>query len=215
MEKPYFRQLFNPKLQSPILVEGLAGYGNVGRIVAKSLIQHSNAKLFAEYYAPFFPDYVVVNKDGLCSPPHYRFYAAHAEKEPSQAILTGSSQPQLDNVTAHYDICENILDYMQQLDCNLLITVGGIPVSSEKKDVYVAATSHELASDLMAQGGVLYGKGRIMGVTGLLLGLARERGLDGLCLLGSTSGLKSDKAAGDTVYQFLLKILRKEPQRGL
>jgi hypothetical protein len=196
------------------MVEGLAGYGNVGRIVAKSLIQQSNAKLFAEYYSPFFPDYVVVNKDGICSPPHYRFYAPQAEKETNQIILTGNSQPPLDNVTAHYEICEDILNYTQKLGCNFIITIGGIPTSSEKKDVYVAATSNELASEMMAKGGVVYGKGRIMGATGLLLGLAKERGLDGICLLGSTSGLKSDKDAGNIVYQFLLKILTKEVQQG-
>jgi len=215
LEESHIRQLFNPQLDNPILVEGLTGFGNVGRITARSLIQHTQAKLFAEYYSPFFPDYVIVNKDGICSPPHYRFYTSELGKEASLIILTGNSQPPMDNVVAHYEICEDILDFAQKLGCNFLVTIGGVPVSSEKKDVYVAATSNELAAETMAKGGIIYGKGRIMGVTGLLLGLAKERGLDGICLLGATSGSRSDKDAGNIVLQFLLKVLGKEIKQGL
>jgi uncharacterized protein (TIGR00162 family) len=215
LEEPRIHQLFNPKLDNPILVEGLTGFGNVGRITARLLIQHTQAKLFAEYYSPFFPDYVFVNKDGICSPPHYRFYESELGEETSLIVLTGNSQPPMDNVVAHYETCEDILDFAQKLGCSFLVTIGGVPVSSEKKEVYVAATSNELAAEAMAKGGIIYGKGRIMGVTGLLLGLARERGLDGICLLGATTGARSDKDAGNAVLQFLLKVLGKETQQGL
>ena len=215
LEESHIRQLSNPELDTPILVEGLTGFGNVGRITARSLIQHTQAKLFAEYYSPSFPDYVTINKDGICSPPHYRFYSSELGDETSLVILTGNSQPPMDNVVAHYETCEDILDFAQKLGCNFLVTIGGVPVSSEKKEVYVAATSNELPAETMAKGGIIYGKGRIMGVTGLLLGLAKERGLDGICLLGATSGARSDKDAGNTVLQFLLKVLGKEIKQGL
>jgi len=67
----------------------------------------------------------------------------------------------------------------------------------------------------MEKGGIIYGKGRIIGATGLLLGLAKERGLDGICLLGATSGLQSDKDAGVAVFNLLMKILGKEVQKGM
>ncbi|MFP3984445.1 MAG: PAC2 family protein [Candidatus Bathyarchaeia archaeon] len=193
-----------------MFVEGLPGFGNVGRIVARSLVQFCEAKLFAEYYSPFFPDYVFVTKEGICSPPHYRFYTPSSGEKLNAVILTGNMQPPLENVVAHYEICEEIIDYAQKLGCNFVITVGGVPISTEKKDIYVAATSNQLAAETMDKGGVIYGKGRIMGATGLLLGLAKERGLDGVCLLGATSGLRSDKDAGFAAFQFLLKILGKE-----
>lgn len=212
MESSQIRQLYTPKLDNPILVEGLTGFGNLGRITARTLIQHTQAKLFAEYYSPYFPDYVTVNKEGICSPPHYRFYAREQDEKTNLIILTGSSQPPMDNVVAHYEICEDILNYAQKLGCSIIVTIGGVPISSEKKDIYVAATSNELAAEVMAKGGIVYGKGRIIGVTGLLLGLARERGLDGVCLLGATSGLRSDKDAAATVFQFLMKAFGKEAQ---
>ena len=210
LEASYINQLFQPNLQDPILVEGLPGFGDVGKLAAKSLIQASQAKLFAEYYSPYFPDYVVVSKEGVCSPPHYRFYASPSEEGSSVVILTGSAQPPLDNVTAHYEICGEILAYAQEtLGCGFMITTGGTPVSTDKKEVYVAATSTALAKEITEKGGIIYGKGRIMGSAGLLLGLAKERGLDAICLLGATTGMQPDKDAGHAVSQFVLRILGK------
>ncbi|MFQ6068318.1 MAG: PAC2 family protein [Candidatus Bathyarchaeia archaeon] len=212
MENSYILQRFRPKLDSPVFVEGLPGFGNVGKIAAQLLIQFSEARLFAEYYSPFFPDYVVVSGQGICDLPRYKFYASSSGERLSVVVLTGDSQPPLDNVVAHYEICEEILDFVQKLGCDFIVTVGGVPVSSERKDVYVAATSNELAAEVMGKGGIIYGKGRIMGATGLLLGLAKERGLDGICLLGTTNGLQSDKDAGFSVFKLLMKVLGREVQ---
>ncbi len=210
MENSYFIERFKPKLNKPVLIEGLTGLGNVGKVTAQLLNQLVEAKLFAEYYSSFFPDYVVVSSSGVCSPPRYEFYASSPEDESSLVVLTGDSQPPLGNVVAHYKVCGEILDFVQKLGCKLVVTVGGVPVSSGRKDVYVAATSTKLAAKIVEKGGVLYGEGRIMGATGLLLGLAKERGLDGVCLLGATSGLQSDKDAAEAVFKLLLKILGRE-----
>ncbi len=214
MEKSYIHQLFHPKLDNPVLVEGLRGFGNVGKIAAQLLIKFSDAKLFAEYYSPFFPDYVNVSKDGICSPPRYRFYAPLSGEKLSIFVLTGNSQPPIDNVVAYYEICGEILDFVQKFGSTSVITAGGVPVPSERKDVYVAATSNELAAQIMEKGAVIYSRGRIMGATGLLLGLAKERGLEGVCLLGATSGARSDKDAGFAVFKMLMKIMGQEIPQG-
>jgi len=215
LKKSYIHQRFHPKLDRPIFIEGLPGFGNVGKITAQLLIKFSEAKLFAEYYSPFFPDYVVLSNHGICSPPRYEFYAPPSGNKLSVVVLTGDSQPPLDNVLAHYEICEEVLDFVQKLGCNFVVTVGGVPVSSEKKDVYVATTSNELAAEVMEKGGIIYRQGRIMGATGLLLGLAKERGWNGFCLLGATSGLRSDKDAGFAVFKLLMKALGQEVQQAL
>jgi len=206
LETSYIHKRFHPKLDNPIFVEGLPGFGNVGKITAELLISFSKAKPFAEYYSPFFPDYVNIDNNGICTPPRYEFYAS-TEHKPNVVVLTGDSHPPLNNVVAHYEICEEILDFTQKLGTNLVVTIGGVPVSSDKGDVYVAATSRKLAAKIMDQGAIIYGKGRIMGATGLLLGLAKERGLDSICLLGATDGMGSDKEAGSGVFQLLLKVL--------
>jgi len=209
MDRTFFRYLFHPELREPIFVEGLPGFGNVGRVAAKYLIEFTHANLFAELYSPFFPDFVIVNKSGICRPPRYEFsYASINDKH--LVILTGDSQPSLDDVVAHYEICGEIIDLAEKLGCKLIITTGGVPVTSPEKEVYVAATSDELATDYMEKGAVIYAKGRIMGATGLLLGLAKNLGLDGTCLLGATTGLRVDKSAGHNIFKFLMKTLGVE-----
>jgi len=206
MDKPQFRHIFHPQLEHPVLVEGLPGFGNVGKIAAQLLIDHTHAKLFAELYAPSFPDYVIVNKNGICRPPRYEFYASSKNKN-QFIILTGDSPPSLDDVIAHYEVCSEILDFAEKHGCKFIVTMGGVPTSRHGEEVYVAATSEELAEENVKKGAMLYGKGRIVGATGLLLGLAKERGLEGICLLGSTIGLETDKGAALSVFKFLLKTL--------
>jgi proteasome assembly chaperone (PAC2) family protein len=116
---------------------------------------------------------------------------------------------------AHYEICEEVLEFAEKLGCRFLVTVGGVPVSTEKRDVYVAATSGKLAAGVMEKGAIIYGKGRIMGATGLLLGMAKQRGLDGICLLGATSGIQPDKSAGSAVFQLILRLFGSQSKLGM
>jgi uncharacterized protein (TIGR00162 family) len=214
MDKPYFRQIFNPVLENPIFVQGLPGFGNVGKIAAYLLIKFCSAKPFAELYSPSFPDYLSVNSKGICRLPRYEFYAAPMEKN-DFVIMTGDTQPSFDDVVAHYELCSEILDFVEKTDCNFIITIGGVPMSEDKAQVYVAATSPRLAAEFMEKGAVIYSKGRILGATGLMIGLAKERGLEGLCLLGTTSGFSADRGAGFSVFKFLMKALGNEVKEGL
>ena len=206
MNKPYFRHFFEPQLEKPIFVEGLPGFGNVGKIAAQLLIEFTSAKVFAELYSPSFPDYVIVNEDGTCRPPRYEFYTASTEKK-QFIILTGDSQPSLEDLLAHYDLCDEILDFAEKYGCKFLVTMGGVPTPQAGGEVYVAATSEKLALENVDKGALIYGKGRIMGATGLLLGLAKKRGWEGICLLGATTGIRDDKESARSVFKFLTKTL--------
>jgi uncharacterized protein (TIGR00162 family) len=214
MYKPYFLQIFNPVLEKPIFVQGLPGFGNVGKIAAHLLIKFCGAKPFAELYSPSFPDYVSVNSGGICRLPRYEFYAAPMEKN-DFIIMTGDTQPSFDDVVAHYSLCGEILDFVEKQGCSLIVTIGGAPITEEKTQVYVAATSPRLALEFMEKGAVIYSKGRVVGATGLVLGLAKERNLDGVCLLGATTGFRADRGAGFSVFKFLMKALGNEVKEGL
>jgi len=204
MDKPYFREVFRPELVNPVFVEGLPGFGNVGRIAARLLVKSTQAKLFTELYSPFLPDYVMVNREGICRPPRYEFHASSTEKT-SLIILTGDAQPSVDDITAHYELCGEILDFIEKYGCSFIVTLGGLPLPQPAREVYVAATSQKLASDFVEKGALIYGRGRIMGATGLLLGLAKKRGLDGIAVLGATKGIRSDHEAGLSVFNFLTR----------
>jgi proteasome assembly chaperone (PAC2) family protein len=214
MDKPYLRELFNPALENPIFVQGLPGFGNVGRIAAHLLIKFCSAKPFAEFYSPSFPDYVSISSKGITHLPRYEFYSAPMEKN-NLVIMTGETQPSFDDVVAHYHVCAEIVDFVERLGCHFIVTIGGVPITEDKAKVYVAATSTRIATEFMKKGAVIYSKGRIVGGTGLTLALAKERKLEGVCLLGTTTGFKADRGAGFLVFKFLLKALGKEIQEGL
>jgi proteasome assembly chaperone (PAC2) family protein len=214
MDKPRFIQIFDPVLEKPIFVQGLPGFGNVGKIAAHLLIKFCGAKPFGELYSPSFPDYVSVNSKGICNMPHYEFYAAAMEKN-DFIIMTGDTQPSFDDVVAHYTLCSEVLDFVEKRECSFIVTIGGVPITEEKAQVYVAATSPRLALEFMEKGAVMYSKGRIVGATGLLLGLAKERNKEGICLLGATTGLRADRGAGFAVFKFLMKALGNEIKEGL
>ena len=214
MDKPYFREIFNPALENPVFVQGLPGFGNVGRIAAHLLIKFSEAKLFAELYSPSFPDYVSISSKGITHLPKYEFYSAQMEKT-NLVIMTGETQPSFDDVLAHYLICDEIVDFVEKLGCHFIVTMGGVPLTEDKTQLYVAATSARLANEFMEKGVVIYSKGRIVGGTGLTLALAKERGIEGVCLLGTTTGFKADRGAGFRVFKFLMKALGKEINEGL
>ena len=214
MDKPYLRKLTDPPLENPIFVQGLPGFGNVGRIAAHLLIKFFDAKPFAELYSPTFPDYVAINTKGICHLPRYEFSYAPMEKN-NLIIMTGEIQPSFDDVVAHYTVCDSVLDFVETLGCKFIVTMGGVPITEDKTQVYVAATSPRIASEFMEKGAAIYSKGRIVGGTGLTLALARERGLEGVCLLGTTTGFKADKGSGFQVFKFLMKTLGKEIKDGL
>jgi uncharacterized protein (TIGR00162 family) len=209
MDKPYFRQLFEPQLKEPIFVEGLRGLGNVGMIAARHLIESTDAKVFAELYAPYFQDYVTVKRDGTCRPPRYLFYAAKTEKN-HYIILTGDSQPSLEDTVAHYDLCDEILDFAEKHGSKFIVTMGGVVTTKPGNDVYLSATSDKLAQKHMDKGAQIYGEGRIIGATGLLLGLAKRRGWEGICLLGATTGFGTERGTALSVFKTLMNILDAE-----
>ncbi len=214
VDKSYMRELKKPMLENPTFIQGLPGFGNVGRVAAHQFVRHAKAELFAELYSPNFPDYVSVSARGTCHLPHYEFHAATLDKS-NYVVMSGETQPSFDDVLAHYEVCGETLDYVQKLGCRFMITIGGVPVAEEKPQVYVAATSPRLATEFMEKGALIYSRGKIVGGTGLTLAMAKERGLEGICLLAATPGLETDRAAGQLAFNFLMKALGKEIKEAL
>ena len=128
--------------------------------------------------------------------------------------MTGEIQPSFDDVVAHYVVCDSVINFVEEMGCRFIVTMGGVPITEDKTQVFIAATSPRLATEFMEKGGVIYSKGRIVGGTGLTLALAKERKIEGVSLLGTTMGFKADKGAGFLVFKFLMKTLGKEIKEG-
>jgi len=195
-------------LSNPLFIAGLTGFGAVGLISANQLIQTSEAKLFAELHSPYLPDYVIVNNAGIIRLPKYSFYYSKT-LDRDIIILTGDAQPSAEYLKAHYQMCSMALDLAIENGCQLVITMGGFPNPNPKKKIYLAATDASLIDKFRDDEAETYVRGRIIGATGLLLGLSKIKGMDGLCVLGVTKGLAADYEAGKAVFDFVMRLIKR------
>ena len=189
---------------NPILVEGLPGLGLVGKIAIRYLIRKLNAKKFAHLYSPHFPYFVLVNKKGNVRLLRGAFYFWKNENGPNDLILfTGDSQSQ--TIEGQYEIADRMLDFSQKHNVKIIITIGGYRMETkDKPNVFVAATSQELLDRALAAGAAVSSSGSpIVGTAGLILGLARFKKINALCLLGETRGYLPDPLAARSVLEVL------------
>jgi len=207
MNRTFIRTLRHIRFEDPILIAGFLGIGDIGSMAAKIFINLSQAELFTELYSPTFQDFVFIDRKGVCHPPRYEFYAVR--KDGDLIILTGDGYPALEDVSGYYEVCSEILDFAEKLGCRSIITIDGAAMPVSNEEIYVAATSKEIALKYIMKGAIPYRNKRIIGLSGLLLGLAEKRGLEGACLLASTSIYRRDRKAAFRIYKFLVDLLKK------
>ena len=90
--------------------------------------------------------------------------------------------------------------------------IDGVPVVTQQNGIFVAATSKRILQQI--RGASIYRNRKIVGLSGLILGLAEKRGLEGLCILASTSRYDRDEKAAFRAYKFLMNLLRSDLLRG-
>ncbi len=184
-----------PKLKNPILIEGLPGIGNVGKVAVDFIIDELKAKKLYNLFSYNFPHSVFINEDNLVELPSIEIYYKELPKH-DVLFLVGDVQP-TDEVSS-YEFCEKILDLCEEFKVKEIITLGGIGLQEVPADPKVYCTGNNKAIiekyKHIATNGTkletnLYGVvGPIIGVSGLLLGLAEKRKIDAVSLLAETFG---------------------------
>lgn len=183
-----------PKLKRPLFIEGLPGIGNVGKIAVDFLIEELKAKKLYSFFSYRFPHSVFVTEDNLVEMPKIElYYRSFPDQRRDVFLLTGDIQP-IDEESC-YAFCEDILKIAKQFQCTEVITTGGIGLQQmpENPKVYVTANDAALLKQYVNGGTSLekhiYGVvGPIVGVSGILLGLGKKRGVKGVALLAETFG---------------------------
>ncbi len=183
------KRLAKVKIKNPILIEGLPGIGNVGKIAVDFIIENLNAKKIFEIYSYSFPS-VFVNEDNLVELPLIEVYYKKIGNK-TLLLLSGDIQP-MDEESC-YEFCEQILDMFQSFRGKEIITLGGIGLQKVPKNpkVYCTANTKDIISKYKVPGvsNDIYGVvGSIIGVSGLLLGLAGQRRISAVSLLAETFG---------------------------
>lgn len=193
--KPRFKK-------NPDIIAALPDMGNVAGLCQKLLLDKIETKLFAEIFA-FWPNFVTY-KNGLINytQSSYKFYA---NTKYNIIIFTGDFNPS--DPRRLYEICYEVVKIAKLFNVKTLYSFGASlkPVNTIEKIVYVAVNKINLIKSLENQKiQVLDDVGQITGFNGLILGIAQEHNLDGICILGE---IDNPNVIQPKTAQEILKVL--------
>ena len=208
MKKTVIKELRRVELKNPILVEGFPGLGMVGSIATQYLARQLKAQKLAILYSPHFPYHVLVDKKGGARLLRGEFYFWKNETGENDFIfLTGDSQAQ--TIEGQFEVANSILDFAEKKKVQTIITIGGYrnEVEDSPKVVTVSTNPTLFEKALKAKAVSSDAGTPIVGTAGLLLGLAKFRKIDAICLLGETRGYLPDPRTAKSVIAILQGML--------
>ena len=203
------------KLNKPVLVAGLPGIGNVGKIAVDISVDQLKADKILSFFSYCLPNSVFVQEDNMIDLP--RIEIRHKRKGKSDFLfLVGDVQPMKEEDS--YSLANAVLEAAMKLGCKEIVTLGGIGLQEppKKPRIYCTGNDKKFVDEFVKLGAnnKLHGVvGPIMGISGLLLGLSKEKKIRAACLLAETYahpmhlGLREAKE--------LMMILEKEYKIGL
>jgi len=208
------RMTEKPKLNNPVLIEGLPGVGNIGRVAVGYMIAEMKAKEFAQLYSEHFFPFVMIQNEHEMHLLKNQFYYWKAKKKGQRDIIFLTGDCQSLSPQGHYEVSEKILDFVQQFGVKEIITIGGLATGEiEDKPRTLGAVTDEKVMKRYSKGNIDFNVGDkvgyIVGAAGLLAGLGKERGIDGICLLGETSGfpIVTDPKSAESVLKEMRGML--------
>jgi len=196
-----------PSPVKPVLVCGLPGSGYVGKLAADYLVTVFKAKKVAEFYAASFPPHVNVNEDGIAL--RLKGELFHAETGQGNDLLVFTADAQPASSAGEYELAEAVLTECKKLRAELVFSLAAYVTGTFVKErrVFGTATSANVLPRLTKNGVQIMKEGGISGMNGVIIGMARLHGMEGVSLLGETSGYLLDPAASHSVLEALSRIL--------
>jgi len=203
-----------PQPKACDLIAAWPGIGNVALIVARYLKDKLNAEEIGEIEPfDFFDPIGVMVKGNVVEAPQFpesKLYYWHNPNSDRDIVLfIGDEQPSFKG----YELAGCILDVSQKLKVTRIYTCAAAIARihhTEQSRVWGATTNEKLLDELKKHDVVLRGDIQIAGLNGLFLGVAKERGIEGICLLGEVPAyatrIPSPKASL-AVLTVLTKIL--------
>jgi uncharacterized protein len=175
-----------PTLVEPNMLAAWPGISNVAMIVASYIARKLECKDLAEVRAQFFfdPIGVMVRGNVVEEPqfPQSRFLYWKNPKGRDLIIFMGDAQP----TTKSYDLANTIVDAAMRFKVKRIYTCAAAITRihhTEEPRVWGVGTTPDIVNEInhnQSQGGSL----QIAGMNGILLGVAKERKIEGACLLG-------------------------------
>ena len=178
-----------PKLKDPYLICAWPGMGEVAFKAASYLVNTLKAVEFASILPQ---DYFYLTgslvKDGILDIPKLPsgkfYYWKNGAGKNDLIIFVSDAQPDL---TKAEDYCNKIISLAKSFKVKSVISFAAMPQAidhTQQPSVWFVATSPKVSNNLKKFNLSVLLEGQISGMNGLFLGIAKEKGLEGFCLLG-------------------------------
>jgi uncharacterized protein len=174
------RYLSRPELDHPDMIAAWPGMGYIAKISADYLRRRLNAKIFAE--VTYYHNMLVYNNGlGSLSPIRHRFYAAPGK---NLVICVGDAQPSIPEESIK--LAKDVVDLAVDLGVRRMWTMAAYPTEyTEEPQVFGVYTSEEMRASLESHGiKIVKEEGVVNGLNGVIIGVAKDRGIPGACLMG-------------------------------
>jgi uncharacterized protein len=193
----------------PVMIEGLPGIGQVGKLVAEYMIHMLKPEKIGEITSIYFPPQVILEENGIARLVRNELYLYEGGCR-DLIFLIGDHQGTSNE--GHYILADQYCGIAESLGVKRIYTLGGFGVGHlvNEPRVLGAINRVELREEIEAAGVVLQRDepgGGIVGAAGLMLGLSAQRGIDAVCLMGETSGYLVDPMAASNVLAVLSKLI--------
>jgi len=205
----YLETFQNHDLRNPIMIGGLPGIGQVGKLVAEYMIHMLGAEKIGEIHSIYLPPQVIIEENGIARLPRNELYL-YQSGDRQILFLVGDFQSTSNE--GHYLMTDAYLDIATELGVKRVYTLGGFGVGHlvNEPRVLGAVNRAELRAEIEGAG-VSFDRdepgGGIIGAAGLLLGLGGLRGIDAICLMGETSGYIVDPMSAASVLSVLSRLI--------
>jgi uncharacterized protein (TIGR00162 family) len=197
-----------PRLRSPILICGFPGSGYVGKLAVDHIIEELESVHLADIYSTSFPPQVIIKNTGIVElMKNILYYVRDSRAKHDFLVLTGDAQPVSSKV--EYLLGEEIIKIAKNLGVTQVITLGAYITGMfvETPRVFGVATDDDGLKLLNSYSISKIDNGSISGMNGILLGIGKINNLNGISLLGETSGYVIDANASKHILKKLLSIV--------
>lgn len=178
-----------PHFKNPILIAAWPGMGDVALKAAVYLKNKLSAQEFAEMSASdfFHPSGIWIDNSQISMPvqPVGKFYFYKNPGKGSDVIIfISDAQPFIEKSDRY---ASEIIEFAISLKVRRVYTFAAMPLPIEHTqlpEVHVVTTQKDILDDFLKMNLKTMPTGQISGLNGLILGVAKQKGLEGVCLLG-------------------------------
>ena len=195
-------------LAKTTVILGVPGIGNISHICTDYLKTKIGAELVCKFYSKYLPNMVVINNDSTVDFPCFNVYLKN-----KVLIIISNYQPK-DSIDS-YEFASMLVDFLKKERVSEIVTLAGIGYKEPPSKIvlHASASNESVVKRLKRYKELVFDGAKsvalIIGLSGLAVGFAKEKGINSFSVLAPTwahpshVGIKESKV----VLSFLAKYL--------